>query len=235
MNVLIVDDHHLVRQGLTQLLRDHAEFQISGEATTGEEALQKIDALLPDVVLLDLYLPDMDGAELVREVHARHPAIKLVVLTVSDDSDDMLRVLMAGATGYAVKSMDFSTLVTSLEWVVAGQVGLSRPLTTRLVRRLQELPMLEPAHAPDHAAHLPEAMPSRLSPRERDVLARVAHGASNKEIARELDLAENTVRTHITSILTKLGMVNRVQAATYAVQMGLTDSDAWSEHGVHVA
>lgn len=223
MNVVIVDDHHLVRQGLSQLLRDRSEFRVIGEAATGEEALAKIGALEPDIVLLDLYLPDVDGIDLVRQIHTRYPAVKIVTLSMSDDDEDVLRALTAGSVGYSVKSTDFSSLIASLEWVASGHVGLSRALTTRLVNRLRASP---PQHLSRPSEHPPvEPALNRLSPRERTVLLWVARGAPNKKIARELSLAENTVRTHITSILSKLGLVNRVQAAAYAVQIGLTSTD----------
>jgi RNA polymerase sigma factor (sigma-70 family) len=217
---LVVDDHLLVRQGLVQLLEESPRLSVAGTAATAEEALALVAELEPDVVLLDLYLGAADGAAIIDELRRVRPEVKVVILTMSDDDNDLLRTVMAGANGYVIKSTDFSSLVTSLEWVIAGEAGLSRRLTSRLVARLRDA-ALQPRV--DSRFDRIETRPrlERLSPRERDVLLLVARGASNREIARDLGLSEHTVRTHITNILAKLGLENRVQAATFAIQRDL--------------
>lgn len=221
--VLIVDDQPRTRQALAQLLEDHPRLAVVGGAATAEEALAQVASLEPDVVLLELYLGGADGVAIIAEIRRLRPTAKVVVLTMSEDDNDLLRAVMAGASGYVIKSADISSLVTSLEWVVAGEAALSRALTARLVNRLRDAAFQLRAEGALERS-VPRARLERLSPREREVLALITRGASNRQIARALGLSEHTVRTHVTNILAKLGLENRVQAAAAAIRLDFLSS-----------
>lgn len=213
MRLLLVDHHRLFRQGLARLLRDHREIEVVGEAGTGEEAVQKVQELRPELVLMEVNLPGMDGITTLKSIRAESPSTKVVMLTMSERAEDLMGALQAGAAGYVLKSTDFDALVRSLVGAANGQAALSRDLTTRVLAHLSG-----PAVAPPSSVPL---LAARLSQREREIITHLARGASNKQIARSLSLSEHTVRSHITNILHKLNLDNRVQAAAYALQHGL--------------
>lgn len=214
MRLLLVDDHRLFRQGLTRLLREHPTLRVVGEAASAEEALERARELKPDMVLMDVNLPGTSGIEAVRLLKRELPEIQVVMLSMSDRDEDLMGALRAGAAGFVPKTTDFDALISSLEGVAKGQPALSRALTARVLAHLNE------ASAPPATPLLP-SVSERLSAREREILTHLAHGASNKQIARQLALSEHTVRSHITNILSKLNLENRVQAAAYALQHGL--------------
>ncbi len=211
MRLLLVDDHKLFRQGLTHLLRDHPTLQVVGQAASGEEAIQMVRELLPEMVLMDVNMPGQNGIAALRQIRQEFPATRVVMLSMSERDEDLLEALQAGAAGYVLKSVDFEALVRSLEGAAAGQAALSRELTARLLSQLS-------SGAPT-AAPMPSA--DRLTEREREIMVHLARGASNKQIALALALSEHTVRSHVTNILAKLSLENRFQAAAYALQNGL--------------
>jgi DNA-binding NarL/FixJ family response regulator len=198
------------------LFREHQTIDVVGEASNCSDALAKIRQTRPDVVLLDLRLADCDSLELLRQIRREFPAVRVVVLSDEIDDDQLVAVFIAGASGYIPKSTDFAALVKSLQGVAAGEVALSRALTTRLTHKLQQLRGADATPPPP--ARAPDPLLERLSERERVILAYLAKGAANKEIARRLHISEHTVRTHVTNVLSKLGFTNRVQAAAFAVQ-----------------
>ena len=201
IRVLIVDDHPAVRRGLRTFLELADGLEVIGEAADGPSALELIAETAPDVVLLDMMLPEMDGVAVLHELRQRSPECR--VLVVTSFPDRMPAAIRAGARGYLSKDVDPAALVAAVRSVAAGHL------------------LLEPAAA----AALIEAPPegSTLTARERDVLTLLAEGRSNREIARALAVAEKTVKTHVSSILLKLGLADRTQAAVYAVRSGLTD------------
>ncbi|MHB1414354.1 MAG: response regulator [Chloroflexota bacterium] len=211
--VLIVDDHAMFRQGLRRLLSDVPEFEVVGEAVDGIEALKKARELRPSVVLMDLRMPLCDGVEATRLLKAELPEAKVVVLTMSDEEQDVLTAIQAGADGYVVKTTEVAALVKSIRGVLAGEAALTRQMMARLLVRMRQ--------EREHAQRIEGPGVSALSEREREVIRLVARGASNREIAAALVVSESTVRSHLHNILFKLGLENRVQAAMYALREGL--------------
>ena len=210
--ILLVDDHNLFRSGVKALLARQPDFDVVGEAADGLEGLKRARELKPDVVLLDLHMPAMTGREALGAILEQQPETCVLMLTVSEDADDLLQCLRGGARGYLLKNIDAEFFVDSIRRAAAGEAVVSPQLTGKLVAGV-----LAPA---------PEAPAAReakgaLRPREREILALLAAGASNKAIARELDLAESTVKIHVQGILRKLNLSSRVQAAVYAVEHGL--------------
>lgn len=211
IRVLVVDDHALFRSGIKALLSRQPGFEVVGEARDGLEGVKRASALRPDVVLMDLHMPGMSGREAVKLLAEEVPQARVVMLTVSEDADDLLETLQAGAHGYLLKNIDTEFLVQSIRRAAAGDSPVSEEMTGKLVQGVKARATAE------KGVHEPE----RLTPRERDILARIAQGASNKEIGRDLDLAESTVKIHVRHILRKLNLASRVQAAVYAVEHGI--------------
>jgi DNA-binding NarL/FixJ family response regulator len=220
LRVLVVDDHTLLRQVLRAALAGHDRLQVVGEAATGAGALSEARRLAPDVVVLDLGLPDMEGLEVIRRLRAELPATEIVVLTSSERDDELLAALRAGAKGYVLKTSDYQELLRALESLAIGQAALPPEVVMRVLRLLPaDRPQAEPSVTP--FAFQPAVPSAELSEREMDVLRLVVQGASNREIAETLGLSENTVRSYLTHIMQKLNVDNRVQIATHAVRSGL--------------
>lgn len=211
IRVLLVDDHTLFRSGVKSLLARHEGFEIVGEAGDGLEGLKRAKSLKPDVVLLDLHMPGTSGLEAVRLISEEVPEAKVLMLTVSEDAEDLLEALRGGACGYLLKNIDTEALVEAIRRAADGDSVISPQMTGKLVQGVRR--------SPRETAMPPEK--EKLSPREREIMAFLARGESNKEIARALDLAESTVKIHVQGILRKLGLSSRVQAAVYAVENGL--------------
>jgi len=214
LRLLLADDHTLFRQGLRRLLADNPRLAVVGEAASAEEAVRQAHALQPDIVLMDLHMPG-GGIEATRQLRAELPHIHVLVLTISENEEDLRAALLAGANGYLLKSADFDQLLTSLDRLAVGQAAASPEILTKLVQQLRNDVAAPPG---SHRRGEPHR---ELSEREREILALVAQGASNRQIAQQLYLSENTVRTHLAHILEKLGLENRVQAAAYALRHGL--------------
>jgi DNA-binding NarL/FixJ family response regulator len=204
ITVLLVDDHRVVREGLRAFLDVQDDLEVVGEASDGRSAIEQASALQPDVVLLDLKMPGMDGLEVLRELAGLGTTARVVVLTSYTDPASVVPALRAGAAGFLDKDVEPSALAHAIRSVHAGQVLLAPEMTAALL-------------ASDFR---PERL-TTLTPRELDVLGEIARGRSNREIARALTLSEKTVKTHVSAILMKLALSDRTQAALYAAKHGL--------------
>jgi len=209
IRVLLVDDHTLFRSGIHSLLQRNEDFEVVGEAGDGLEGIKRARSLRPDVVLLDLHMPGVSGLEAVKVISEEIPDVHVMMLTVSEDAQDLMDALRAGACGYLLKNIETDVLVDAIRRAAKGESVVSQQMTAKLI---------EGVRAP-HKGDAP-AERDRFSPRERDIMASLAHGESNKEIARRLDLAESTVKIHVQNIFKKLNMSSRVQVALYAVEHG---------------
>jgi DNA-binding NarL/FixJ family response regulator len=203
IRVVVVDDHWVVRQGLRLFLDQQDGIRVVGEAADGEEALAVVDALRPDVVLMDLLMPGIDGVETTRRIKQRLPRVEVVVLTTVVDGEAVVGAIGAGATGYLLKDARGDALVTAVRAAAEGRVELSPEAARRLATAIRPRRAAEP-----------------LTVRERAVLGLVAEGLANKEIALRLGIAEKTVKAHVTRVLDKLGVQSRTQAALVAVRSG---------------
>ena len=210
IGVLIVVDHAVVREGLRTFLELQDGISVVGEAGDGEEAVRQAEALHPDVVLMDLVMPRLDGVGAMRELRRRLPATRVIVLTSFAEDDRLLPAIQAGAAGYLLKNVAPAELARAVRAAHAGEALLDPVIAARLVDAISQPPG-EPASG-------------RLTSREQEVLALIARGFSNKRIARELGIAEKTVKTHVGHVLAKLGVTDRTQAAVHAVRMGLDRS-----------
>lgn len=213
IRILIVDDHTLFRSGIKLVLQRHEGFDVVGEAGDGLEGIKRAKQLLPDVVLLDLHMPGTSGLEALRVLVEEVPETKVVMLTVSEDAEDLLETLRAGARGYLLKNIDTDFLLESIRRAARGESVMSPQIAHKLADSLRT--------PPKDDATIADVNPGKLSPREREIIVMLAHGASNKEIARVLNLSESTIKIHVQGILRKLNIAKRVQAAVYAVAHGL--------------
>lgn len=210
IRMVLVDDHTLFRSGLKALLSRQNDFEIIGEAADGLEGVKLVERLRPDLVLLDLDMPVMNGHEALAQILAFDPNMAVLMLTVSEDGDDLAECMRLGARGYLLKKIGADFLLQSIRHAVNGDSVISPEMTSKLVMKLRR----DSYHAPSAIAPDVES----LTPRERQTLAWLARGVSNKEIARALDLAESTVKVHVQSVLRKLNIKSRVQAAVFAVE-----------------
>jgi NarL family two-component system response regulator LiaR len=209
VKVLIVDDHRLVREGLRTYLELIEGIRIIGEAKNGIEAIDQVQKHEPDIVLMDLVMPDMDGIEATRKIQELHPNTKVIVLTSFTDDENVFPAIQAGASGYLLKDISPSDLSQAIRAVNEGEKQLHPEITKKLMDQFVN-PNIE------HIFDLED-----LTPRETDVLRLIAQGMSNKEIANALTISEKTVKTHVSSILNKLDLVDRTQAAIFALKKRL--------------
>ena len=207
IRVVVIDDHTLFRRGITALLSRVPGFEVVGEAADGFDGIKSVAASRPDVVLLDLHMPGISGIDALHAILKEAPGTHIVMLTVSEEADDLVLALRAGALGYLLKNIESDFLVDSVRRAAEGESVMSPEMTAKLLREVR-------------AGGTAAAQPA-LSPREREILAFLARGASNKEIARDLDVAESTVKIHVQHILRKLDLTSRVQAAVWAVEHGI--------------
>lgn len=218
ISVLLVDDHTLFRSGIRSLLQRQADFTVVGEASDGVEGVKRAKQLQPDVVLLDLNMPGISGLETLQLMLQDFPNMAVILLTVSEDAEDLTAALQAGARGYLIKNIDTDYLVRAIRRAAAGEPVVAEAMTAKLVARLQSGSSSQRVESPSEL--------DKLTPREKDILACLARGESNKIIARTLNVAESTVKIHVQNILKKLGLSSRVQAAVFAVENGMVSGAA---------
>ncbi len=214
IGILIADDQVLFREGLRTLLSVQADFEVVGEAGNGEEALRLTVIRKPDVILMDLRMPVMDGVTATQRLHENFPACKVIVLTTFDDDDLVFDGLRAGAVGYLLKDVSSEKLFEAIRAAYRGEYFLQPSITAKVMEEFSRLSRLSP---PVHPVVLEEP----LSPREMEILRLVATGASNRDIAENLVIAEGTVKNHLTNILGKLNVKDRIQAVIKAKEVGL--------------
>ncbi len=213
--MLIVDDHELFRHGLAQVLAAEPDLDVVGEAPDGTSALELTSALVPDVVVMDVRMPGVGGIEAVRRLRAAHSGTKILMLTASQHDDDLFAALRAGATGYLLKEVSAADVADAVRLVARGHASLSPSMAAKLVSEFNVL-----SRRVDDGN---DGQP-RLTDRELEVLRLVAKGLSNKEIAAELVISQNTVKNHVRNILDKLNLRSRVEAAMFAVRERLVDT-----------
>lgn len=214
MRVIIIDDHALFRAGLKGLL-EQRNIEVIGEAANGKEGIEYVKKLTPDIILLDLRMPDMSGLEVLKTLRDDQITIPVVVLTTSNEETDLIKALRSGAQGYLLKDMEPDELVAALRDIEKGKNVVAQELTDALARMVQGKTLTEDEQGPF----------SELTPREHEILCLLAEGQSNKLIARNLGISDGTVKLHVKAILRKLGIHSRVEAAVIAVEQGLRNKE----------
>lgn len=207
VRVLVVDDHPHAREAIGEILSDDDSFEIIGYAENGDEALLQTELWMPDLILMDIHMPGKDGLETTREIKLKYPYVKIVLITVSDDAAHLFEALKQGAQGYLLKNLEPGTWLQYLRSVASDEAPLSSELAYRI---LQEFPLSKKNNSGDHP----------LTSREREILDWVAKGMTNREIAKELQISDQTVKNHLKNILQKLHLENRVQLTRYAMEQG---------------
>lgn len=211
IRVLIADDHHVVRRGLVFFLRTQKDLEVIGEAANGKEAVEQAQLLQPDIILMDLVMPEMDGIQATKIIKEKQPEIKIMMLTSFSDQDHVIPALQAGASGFQLKDIQPDELVTSIKKIIGGENQLHPKATSHLLANLSKNSKQEKNLLED------------LTKREVDVLKEIAKGKSNKEIASSLFITEKTVKTHVSNLLAKLELADRTQAALFAVKNQLVN------------
>jgi DNA-binding NarL/FixJ family response regulator len=221
IKVLLVDDQTLIRQGIRLLLEIEADIQVVGQAANGREALQQVEALHPDVVLMDVRMPEMDGVTATRLLSERFPEVKVIILTTFEDDETVFEGLKAGASGYLLKDISSEEMAQAVRRVAAGEALIEPRLTRKVLAEFSRLASATDRHAPARPAAGPEALPVPLTERELDVLQALARGLSNREIAGHLVITEGTVKNHVSNLIEKMGVRDRTQAVLKGQELGL--------------
>lgn len=213
IRLIIVDDHAMIRKGLNQMLSMEEGLAIIGEVGHGDEVIEKVLTLKPDVVLMDINLPGKNGIELTRELSRKAPEIKVLALSVDGDQYHISQMIRAGASGYILKDANVETLTEAIKTVARGDAYLPPQLLSKVLDEYRRTSVIEKKVA------LPEDL--KLTPREIEIISHIAHGESNREIAKKLFISEKTVKNHVSNILRKMNLEDRTQVAVYAYRTGL--------------
>lgn len=211
IRVLLADDHRLFRRGVAATLAEHPEFQLVGEATDGLQAIAKARELTPDIILMDIAMPGMNGLEATRQIKANLPEVKIVILTIGEEDHNLFEAIKNGAQGYLLKDVEPKYLVEMLRGVVRGEAPISKTAAAKILNEFSRQ---------SQEVDASERSKTALTAREKEVLGLVADGTTNKEIATALGVSPSTVKNHLQNILAKLHLENRVQAAAYALRKG---------------
>lgn len=213
VRILIVDDHPMAREGMKEILKEEKSFNIVGEATSGKEAIKLTEAFMPDLILMDINLPDLNGMEATRFIKSKYPYVKIVMVTVSDDIVDLFESIKNGAQGYLLKHVEHSSWIPYLKSIMNDDVQIDKPIAKQILQEFSNHQIIE------------DDKKDSLSTREKEILTLVANGLTNKEISIRLEISEFTVKNHLKNLFQKLHLNNRVQLAKYAYEHGyLKDS-----------
>jgi len=214
IRVLIVDDHALFREGVHAILKSVPDIKVAGEAGTGQEAITLASDLMPDVILMDIQMPDLNGVEATEQILKNHPNVGVIIVTMLEDDDSLFSAMRAGARGYVLKGADKAEMLKSIRAVAGGEVLFGSAIAARLLNFFRE--------RQKQSKNEPSSIPfSDLTDREREILSYIAHGDTNNEIADQLTISLKTVRNHVANIFNKLQVTNRAQAAIRARDAGL--------------
>jgi DNA-binding NarL/FixJ family response regulator len=222
VRLLIADDHEIVRSGFRLMLESEPDLEVVGEASNGQEAVELCRRLMPDIVLMDVRMPKMDGLESTRAIKRQQPRIVVLMVTTYEDPDYLLRAIKAGAAGYLLKNVSSQQLANAIRRVLDGEAALNQELAIQLIQRFSS-EVSEPADQPPAPEKGPDPTPplENLTQRELEVLQLLSQGKSNPQIAQELYISAGTVKVHVRNIASKLGVSDRTQAAVHAIELGL--------------
>jgi DNA-binding NarL/FixJ family response regulator len=221
IKVLLVDDQTLIRQGIRLLLEIEPDIQVVGQAGDGGAALEQVEALHPDVVLMDVRMPGMDGVAATRELSRRHPEVKVIILTTFEDDETVFEGLQAGASGYLLKDISSEEMAQAVRKVAAGEALIEPRLTRKVLAEFSRLAAVTGQRPGSRPASVPGSLPVPLTEREQEVLQALARGFSNREIADLLVITEGTVKNHVSNLIDKLGVRDRTQAILKGQELGL--------------
>jgi DNA-binding NarL/FixJ family response regulator len=220
--LVLADDHHLLRRGFRSLLSGEPGLEVVGEASTGLEAIELCRSLAPDLILMDVRMPEMDGITATRRIKDEQPGVSVLIVTMHENPDYLLEALDAGAAGYVLKDAPAERLINAVHRTLDGESPLNQELATRLLRQLAEEKLDTPSHTPPkHHEPLEDA----LTPRETEVLGLLTTGQTNQQIAQTLTISKGTAKVHVERIIRKLGVSDRTQAAVRALELGFTSLD----------
>jgi RNA polymerase sigma factor (sigma-70 family) len=221
IKVLLVDDQTLIRQGIRLLLEIEPDIQVVGQAANGREALKQAETLHPDVVLMDVRMPEMDGVAATRELSAHHPEVKVIILTTFEDDETVFEGLKAGARGYLLKDISSEEMAQAVRKVAAGEALIQSRITRKVLAEFSRLATATDRQSSSKTGVVSDALPVPLTEREQEVLLALAHGLSNREIAEQLVITEGTVKNHVSNLIDKLGVRDRTQAVLKGQELGL--------------
>jgi DNA-binding NarL/FixJ family response regulator len=221
IKVLLVDDQTLIRQGIRLLLEIETDIQVVGQAANGLAALEQVEALHPDVVLMDVRMPEMDGVAATRALSVSHPEIKVIILTTFEDDETVFEGLKAGARGYLLKDISSEEMAQAVRKVAAGEALIEPRLTRKVLAEFSRLAAATDQQMPSKKGASLDLLPVPLTERELEVLRALAHGLSNREIAVQLVITEGTVKNHVSSLIEKMGVRDRTQAVLKGQELGL--------------
>jgi DNA-binding NarL/FixJ family response regulator len=221
IRVLLVDDQTLIRQGIRLLLEIEPDIQVVGQAANGLEALQQAETLHPDVILMDVRMPGMDGVAATRELGVRFPEVKVIILTTFEDDETVFEGLKAGARGYLLKDISSEEMAEAVRKVAAGEALIQSRITRKVLAEFSRMATATDRQSSSKAGGVSDALPVPLTGREQEVLQALARGLSNREIAEQLVITEGTVKNHVSSLIEKMGVRDRTQAILKGQELGL--------------